>query len=106
MGCKINKGKPLVEDSIQDVPKGDEKLENPSDIVLNNLNAPPIITNEKDIRFKASELVGEKKGSILDHYTFEKDLGAGIKKLFFINLVVFCRYFLSVLSFIVFSCFY
>ena len=80
MGCKINKKTPLVEDSIQDVNKVDLfSNDNPNDGVKTiNLNAPPVISNEKDITFKASELVGEKKGSILDHYTFEKDLGAGI----------------------------
>lgn len=82
MGCKINKRSPNVEDSIQDVNMGAPNLNKPSNNEPHSnpevgIQPPPVITNEKDVRFKASELVGEKKGNILEHYVFEKDLGAG-----------------------------
>lgn len=77
MGCKINKKHPLVEDSVKDIKKS-ETLD------LSKLNPPPAIPIEKDIRFKASELIGEKKGNILDHYIFETDLGSG-------NFIIFFR---------------
>ena len=82
MGCKINKRSPNVEDSIQDVNAGAPNLIKPTNNEAQSnpevgIQPPPVITNEKDVRFKASELVGEKKGNILEHYVFEKDLGAG-----------------------------
>ncbi len=89
MGCKINKKTALVEDSIKVINKATSSSNNQSNdgVKAINLDVHPVVFNEKDIRFKASELVGEKKGSILDHYTFEKDLGAG----FFSS---FCLFFL------------
>lgn len=89
MGCKINKKAPQVEDSIQDYTKNEEN---------NNagLSPPPIISNENEIKFKPSEFIGEKKGNILDHYVFDKELGAGFS-FFCFNLkkysIAFIKYF-------------
>jgi len=80
MGCKINKRSPNVEDSIHELNINNENIEKPESanhVDSVGINPPPVISNEKDIKFKVSELVGEKKGNILDHYIFEKDLGAG-----------------------------
>lgn len=64
MGCKF---------SSKD--KADEDEQITSNLTANQHENP--ITKESEVKFKVSELIGEKKGNIEDFYVFEKILGEG-----------------------------
>lgn len=63
MGCKFS-----------NPDKSDEYEDNNQ---ITTLSRKENVQNESEVVFKASELIGEKKGNISNYYLFEKTLGEG-----------------------------
>ena len=71
MGCKFsNKENTEEEDQTEIV----QKLTQRGNL---GYDEEPVIRNEADVQIKISDLIGERKGNINDHYDFLKVLGEG-----------------------------
>lgn len=82
MGCKFSNKENDQEDQTEIVQKLTQR---------DNLkyDEEPLVRNEADVQIKISDLIGERKGNINDHYEFLKVLGEG--------WLLFLRVFLSLI---------
>jgi len=77
MGCKFS-NKENTDGDQQEIVQKLTKKDNDT-----KYEEDPIIRNEADVQIKISDLIGERKGNINDHYEFLKVLGEGPKTLKF-----------------------
>ena len=70
MGCKFSNKENTEEDQTEIV----QKLTQRDNLKYED---EPIVRNEADVQIKISDLIGERKGNINEHYDFLKVLGEG-----------------------------